>query len=100
MKARLAALFLLALPALANAENLPTPASSTTTMSGSTGASTSAMETRRTNTDTSMTTAPRSRNQAAAEFKADLAYCRSLTAEERRGCERETHAARAEGLYR
>ena len=34
-----------------------------------------------------------------AAFRADLEACKALAAEERRDCERETQAARAEGLY-
>ena len=116
MRAPLAALSLLLATGLANAENLPTPASSSQTsgsvgasttqsatpssgqMSGSIGASTS--QTRRTDTPVPTSMPPRSKAEAAAEFKSDLALCRSLMAEERRNCERETHAARAEGLYK
>lgn len=87
-------LLLMSFTGLVNAENLPTRESST--MSGSSGASTTAGTPMR----SEPATAPRTRAAASAEFKADLAFCKNLLTEERRACERETYAARAEGLYR
>ena len=104
MKTLLAIVLLASSTIATAAENLPISASSqanagntgvrttVTTTSGATGATTTVTTPEPAPTPT---TAPTVRS-----FKADLAYCRSLAAEERRGCERETYAARAEGLYR
>ncbi len=38
--------------------------------------------------------------EGAAQFKADLAACKSLPADEQKSCVKEAHSARAEGLYK
>lgn len=93
MKRAIVFLAFMSTTGVVGAENLPTQASNTTA-SGSNG-STTTIETRSPSRPKSTSRLP-----MTAEFKADLAYCRSLAAEERRSCERETYAARAEGLYR
>ena len=40
------------------------------------------------------------RGAVSERFKEELATCKTLTAEERRSCEREMQAARAQGLYK
>lgn len=111
MRTLIAILLMASSTSVLSAENLPMPASSqagagstggvtttTTTTSGATGA---------TSTVTTTTPAPSPTGAAkpaptgaAPSFKTDLAHCKSMAAEDRRTCERETYAARAEGLYR
>jgi hypothetical protein len=93
MKPVLAVLLFLSSTAVWSAENLPATGSSST-VSGSSGSSTVAAE-------SAPVPVPKSvRTAVTPAFKADLAFCRTLVAEERRNCERETYAARNEGLYR
>lgn len=95
MKAKLGLLLLLPLTVFANTENLPVPASSTAPAGTIQTAPTAELRNK------NAAAAPvRTRTEATAAFKADLLYCKSLPVEERRDCERETYAARAEGLYR
>ena len=109
MRQVLSFLFLLSAASLTNAENLPTPASST-----SPNPSSEAMPASPTGSGTGATggtaqteprkatraSKPAARNAATAQFNQDLAGCKQLESEERRLCERETWAARYEGLYR
>lgn len=108
MKAILRIVFFLSVATLANAENLPTPASSTVQDAPATpksataqSAGSGAMGSSSATADLRKASRARSRPPATAQFSQDLAACKQLEAEEeRRTCERETWAARYEGLYR